>query len=204
MKKILLIGLVLALLLGYLYYRSFVSGPKYALLQAKEAVQNHDMAAFEKYVNVTALTNSLVDQVTETPGLTENFIPGLRLSKSMTNLLKPTLAQAARTEVKNYVETGRINSQLEGNEMFFSLAAIAGTIVSDDSQFKGLAYVQENNGEARVGLEFTQPKFDTTVVLEIKMADRGNYWQATEFTNAGQLLQHLIRLQNKQAANHAP
>ncbi|MBK0403558.1 DUF2939 domain-containing protein [Adhaeribacter sp. BT258] len=201
MKKIVLIGLALALLLGYLYYRSFVSGPKYALLQAKEAVQNHNMAAFEKYVNVESLTNSLVDQVTGTPGLAENFIPGLQLGKGMIDLLKPTLARAARTEVKNYVETGRINTRFEGNEMFFSLAAIAGTLVSDDSQFKSIAYVKEKNDVALVGLEFTQPKFDTTVVLEVKMIDQGNYWQATDFTNAGELLQHIIRLQNKQAAN---
>ncbi|MFC5270926.1 hypothetical protein [Adhaeribacter terreus] len=201
MKKILLIGLALALLLGYLYFRSFTSGPKYALLQAKEAAQNHNMAEFEKYVDVESLTNSLVDQITGSPGLTENFIPGLRLSKSVIDLFKPTLARAARAEVKNYVETGRINTRLEGNEMLFSLAAIIGTIVSDDSQFKSIAYVKENGGEALVGLEFTQPKFDTTVVVEIKMLDKGDYYQATDFTNAGELLQHLINMQNKQAAN---
>ena len=197
MKKILLLGLALALLLGYLYYRSFVSGPKYALLQAKEAAQNHNMAEFEKYVNVNALTGSLVDQVIETPGLTDNFIPGLSLGKGSLNFLKPTLAKAARTEVKNYVETGRINPNLQGNAMFFSLAAIVGTIISDDNQFKRLAYVKETGSEALVGLEFTQPRLDTSVVVEIKMTDQGDYWQATEFTNIGKLLQEIIRLKNR-------
>ncbi len=198
MKKILLFVLVIALLGGYLYYRNFVSGPKYSLLQAKEAVQNHNMQEFEKYVDVSSLTSSLVDQVAQQQSFISTLVPGLGVAKGALNYLKPALAKAAHSEVRHYVETGEISKEArQGRKPVLSLAAIAGKIISDSSEFKGISYVKESGETALVGLEFTQPKYDTTMVLEIKMLDKGDYWQATELTNTGLLLRHVARLEKQ-------
>ena len=63
--KFLLLLLVVALAGGYLYYQNFVGSPKYSLLQAHKAMENHDMEAFEKYVDVPSVTGSLIDQLAE-------------------------------------------------------------------------------------------------------------------------------------------
>lgn len=201
MKKILLILLVIGLIGGYLYYRSFLTGPKYSLLQAKEAVQSHNMAEFEKYVDVESLTGSLVDQVMQQRSLISKFIPGLGIAKGAIDFLKPQLARAARNEVQHYVETGKVNVNAAGKKPLFSLAAIAGALISDSSEFKGIEYVKENGDQALVGLKYTQPRYDTTMVLEIKMLDKGDYWQATELTNIGELVKHVTRLEKNRLMN---
>src|SRR6476620_1307656 len=198
MKKIFLAILVLALLGGYLYYRSFISGPKYSLLQAKEAAQNHNMAEFEKYVDVKSLTTNLVDQVAQQQSLISSLVPGLGIAKGALQYLKPTLANAAHSEVKNYIETGEISQAARtGRRPIISLAALAGKIISDSSEFKGISYVKESGETALVGIKFTQPKYDTTMVLEVKMIDKGDYWQATEISNMGSLISHVARLEKK-------
>ena len=202
MKKFLLLVVILGLLGGYLYYRSFVSGPKYSLLQAKEAAQTHNMAEFEKYVDVKSLTGSLIDQVAQQQSVISTLVPGLGIAKGALNYLKPTLANAAHSEVKNYIETGQIStSARSGRTPILSLGALAGAIISDSSEFKGISYINESGETALVGLEFTQPKYDTTMVLEIKMIDKGDYWQATELTNTGLLLKHVARLEKQRFMN---
>ena len=202
MKKILLFVIILALFGGYLYYRSFVSGPKYSLLQAKEAVQSHNMADFEKYVDVKSLTGSLIDQVAQQQSVISTLVPGLGIAKGALNYLKPTLANAAHSEVKHYVETGEVSQAARtGRKPVLSLAAIAGKIISDSSEFKGISYINESGETALVGLEFSQPKYATTMVLEIKMIDKGDYWQATELTNTGLLLKHIARLEKQRLLN---
>ena len=197
MKKILLLLLVIGLIGGYLYYRSFLSGPKYSLLQAREAAKNHNLAEFEKYVNVESLTGSLVDQVTQQRSLVSRFVPGLNLGKSAIQLMKPQLVKAARNEVQYYIETGNINMNAAGKKPLISLGALAGLVISDSSEFKGIDYIKETGDQALVGLKFTQPRYDTTMVLEIKMLDKGDYWQATELTNVGEIINHVARLEKQ-------
>lgn len=197
MKRIVFIVLAVALLGGFLYYRSFISGPKYSLLQAKEAATSHNVEAFEKYVDIESLTGSLIDQATQQGGLVSQIIPGLSLAKNSLDFMKPQLAKAARIEVQQYIETGKINGGLSGHKPLISIAAIAGVIIGYGTEFKEVAYVKEDGDNAFVGLEFTQPKYDTTVVIEVKMQDKGDYWQATELTNIGDLLQKIARLEKQ-------
>lgn len=201
MKRFVFIALAVALIGGFLYYRSFISGPKYSLLQAKEAAQSHNVEAFEKYVDIESLTSSLIDQATQQSGLLSQLIPGLGIAKSSLNFIKPQLAKAARKEVQQYIETGKIDGGINGRKPLISIAAIAGAIIGDGSEFKEVVYVKEEGDHAFVGLEFTQPKYDTTMVIEIKMQDQGDYWQATELTNIGDLLQHITRLEKKRLLN---
>ena len=198
MKKIIVGILLLVLVGGYLYYRSFISGPKYSLLRAKEAAQAHNMAEFEKYVDVKSLTSSLIDQVAQQQSVISSLVPGLGIAKGALNYLKPTLANAAHSEVKHYIETGEISPAVRsGRKPVLSIAAVAGKIIGDNSEFRGISYIKQSGETALVGLEFTQPKYDTTMVLEIKMIDKGDYWQATELTNTGLLLKHVARLEKQ-------
>ncbi|WP_400192751.1 DUF2939 domain-containing protein [Hymenobacter sp. B81] len=199
MKK-LLIGLLLLAVVagGYWYYHSITTGPKYALGQAVKAVHDHDVAAFEKYVNVESVTGSLVDQVTAQSSVLGMLNPAGFLAKGALGLAKPQLAKAARKEMQRFVETGSLEGAAESSPkrlVKVSLAGLASKVVSPESSFKGVKYVNEQGEVALVGLEFTQPKFDTTMVLEVKMRDRGDYWQVTEVTNMGEMLKHVARLE---------
>ena len=205
MKRLLLLVLLLALAVGgYYFYSSQKSGPTYALMQAATATQTHDLATFERYVDVDALTGHLVDDVAAqgSGSVLTALVPGGRLAMLGTmRLLKPQLTKAAHAEIKRYVETGSLeaaNAAASNHLVNLSFTGLASRVVSPDSKFKGIKYTTEKGDEALVGLEFTQPKFDTTMVLEVKLHRQADgHWQANEITNTGELLRQIARLQGQ-------
>ncbi|MBD2769173.1 hypothetical protein IC235_14875 [Hymenobacter sp. BT664] len=205
MKKLLLLVLLLALGAGGYYYYQVQNGPKGALLGAAAAVQAHDMAAFEKYVNVNSVTTHLVDDVAQQGSFLTSLMPGgsLMMSGAM-RLLKPTLANAAHQEVQRYVETGSLEAAAAAAPkrlVKISLTGLAGKIVSPESEFKGIKYIHEEGENALMGLEITQPKYDTTMVVEVKMRHQGDHWQIVQITNSGELLRGVARLEKKRLLN---
>ena len=202
MRKLLLFALLLALAAGgYYYYRMLKSGPSGALVSAAAAVQKHDMATFEKYVDVSSVTSHLVDDVAQQSSALTSLMPGgsLLMGGAM-RLLKPALANAAHQEVQRYVETGSLEAATAAapkHVVNISLTGLASKIVSPDSEFKGIKYTREEGDNALVGLEVTQPKYDTTMVVEVKMRRQGDHWQMTQITNSGELLRSVARLEKK-------
>jgi hypothetical protein len=203
MKRLLLFVLLLALAAGgYYYYNSLKKGPEYALLQAAAATQTHDLAAFERYVDVDALTSHLVDDVANQGGALTALVPGggLALSGGL-RLLKPQLAKAAHNEVQRYVETGSLEAAQAASPkrlINISLLGLAGRVVSPDSKFKGIKYVTDKGSESLVGLEFTQPRYDTTMVVEVKLLKQSDgHWQAKQITNTSDLVQGVARLEKE-------
>ncbi|GAA4351440.1 hypothetical protein GCM10023185_10090 [Hymenobacter saemangeumensis] len=201
-----LLVLLLALAAGgYYYYQSLKNGPSGALAQAAAAVQTHDMATFEKYVDVTSVTNNLVNDIAGQGSAITSLIPGGQLAVAGTlKLLKPTLAKAAHKEVQRYVETGSLQAAAEAAPkrlVNISLTGLASKVVNPDSEFKGIKYTREEGDNAFVGIEVSQPKYDTTMVVEVKMRRRGDHWQMTQVTNAGELLSQAVRLEKRRLLN---
>jgi hypothetical protein len=201
MKKLPLLVILLVLVAGgYYYYNSLKTGPSYALLQAATATQTHDMATFERYVDVDALTSQLVDDVATQGSALTALVPGGSLAiQSALHFLKPQLTKAAHREVQRYVETGSLEAAAEATpkqSVNLSLTGLAGRLVGADSKFKGIKYTTEKNNEALVGLEFTQPKYDTTMVLEVKLLKQADdHWQVKEITNTSELIRRVARLE---------
>ncbi|MBU6119801.1 hypothetical protein [Hymenobacter siberiensis] len=206
MKKLLLLVVLLALAAGgYYYYRNLKQGPSGALVSAAAAVQTHDMAMFEKYVDVSSVTSHLVDDVAQQSSALTSLMPGgsLMMGGAM-RLLKPALAKAAHQEVQRYVETGSLEAAAAAapkRMVSVSLTGLANKIVSPDSEFKGIKYTREEGDNAFVGLEVTQPKYDTTMVVEVKMRRLGDHWQMTQITNSAELLRGVARLEKKRLLN---
>ena len=206
MKKLLLLVVLLALAAGgYYYYRSQKQGPSGALVSAAAAVQMHDMGMFEKYVDVSSVTSHLVDDVAQQSSALTSLMPGgsLMMGGAM-RLLKPALAKAAHQEVQRYVETGSLEAAAAAapkRMVSVSLTSLASKIVSPDSEFKGIKYTREEGDNAFVGLEVTQPKYDTTMVVEVKMRRLGDHWQMTQITNSAELLRGVARLEKKRLLN---
>ena len=81
--------------------------------------------------------------------------------------------------------------------MNLSILGLAGKVVGPDSKFKGIKYATEQGEQALVGIEFTQPRYDTTMVVEVKMLRRDDHWQITEITNTGELLRCTASLEKR-------
>ena len=202
MKKLLLFVVLLALAAGaYYYVKSKKDGPTGALVQAAAAVQAHDVASFEKFVDVGSVTSHLVDNVASQGSLLTALVPsgGLMMGGAL-RLLKPALASAARKEVVRYVETGSVAAAAAAGPKHganISILSLAGNVLGSDSKFKGIKYATEQGEQALVGIEFSQPRYDTTMVVEVKMLRQGNHWQMTEITNVGELLRGAASLEKR-------
>lgn len=206
MKKILLLVLLIALAAaGYYYYNSLKNGPSGALASAAAAVQAHDMVGFEKYVDISSVTSHLVDDVTQQGSALTSLLPGGSLATGLAmRMLKPTLAKAAHKEVQRYVETGSLEAAAAAAPkrlVNISLTGLASKVVSPDSKFKGVKYTREEGDNAYVGLEVSQPRYDTTMVVEVKMRRQGDHWRMTQITNSAELLRGVARLEKQRLLN---
>lgn len=199
MKRLLLLVVLLAIAAGgYYYYAHLRNSPTSALLQAAQATQTHDLAAFERFVDVDAVTNGVVDDVASQGTALSALVPGGGLLlRGGLGLIKPQLAQAAHAEVRQFVETGSLEAAREAAPkrlIKLSFLGLAGRLIGPDSQFKGIKYATEQGDEARVGLEFTQPQQDATALVEVLLRRQSDgHWQAKRITNTGALVKQLVR-----------
>jgi hypothetical protein len=103
--------------------------------------------------------------------------------------------------VQRYVETGSLEAAQAASPkrlINVSLLGLAGRVVSPDSKFKGIKYVTDKGSESLVGLEFTQPRYDTTMVVEVKLLKQADgHWQAKQITNTSDLVQGVARLEKE-------
>lgn len=201
MKKLVLFVVLLALAAGgYYYYRSLKAGPSYALLQAAAATQTHDLATFERYVDVDALTGHLADDVVSQGSVLTALVPGGGLAlHGALRFLKPQLVKAAHKEVQRYVETGSLEAAAAAapkRMVNLSFTGLASRVLDPDSKYKGIKYTTEKDDEALVGIEFTRPRYDTTMVVEVKLLKQADdHWQVKEITNTGELIRSVARLE---------
>lgn len=209
MKKLVLFVVLLALAAGgYYYYRSLKAGPSYALLQAAAATQTHDLATFEHYVDVDALTGHLADDVVSQGSVLTALVPGGGLAlHGALRFLKPQLVKAAHKEVQRYVETGSLEAAAAAapkRMVNLSFTGLASRVLDPDSKYKGIKYTTEKGDEALVGIEFTRPRYDTTMVVEVKLLKQADdHWQVKEITNTGELIRSVARLEkNRLVGSH--
>ena len=69
-KKVLFIVLPLIVILaigGFLYWK-FITSPEYSLTKINESIENHDITAFEKYVDVDGIIMRLMSQIPDIIG----------------------------------------------------------------------------------------------------------------------------------------
>jgi len=208
MKK-LVVGLVVAffiiLFAGGVYYWQFTKSPKYSLLQAKKAFEQHDLVSFEKYVDVEGITNSLIDQMLEIA--TEQEKPkgeweqwGESIGKGLVTLLKPQLSKLAKQQIAKLVETGKLEEEQQktkSEEPDFSLSDIWNKAGGKKAGFQGIEYIKKEGKIAYVGLKFFYKEYNTKLILDLKMRDKGGYWQVAELSNFADYMKKLDELETK-------
>jgi len=213
MKK-LVVGLVIAffiiLFAGGVYYWQFTKSPKYSLLQAKKAFEQHDLVSFEKYVDVEGIANSLIDQMLEIA--TEQEKPkdeweqlGESIVKGLVTLLKPQLSKLAKQQITKLVETGKLEEEhqkTKSEEPNFSLSDIWNKAGGKKAGFQGIKYqgieyIKKEGKVAYVGLKFFYKEYNTELILDLKMRDKGGYWQVAELSNFADYMKKLDELETK-------
>lgn len=208
MKKF-IVGLVVACFVilgaGGVYYWQYTKSPKYSLLQAKKSFEQHDLVTFEKYVDVEGAINSIIDQMLETAAEQEQPKDdweqlGETMGKALAALLKPQLIKLAKQQIAKLVETGKLEEEHQSSksgEPDFSLSDIWNKTGGEKTAFHGIEYIKKEGKIAYVGLKFFHNEYNTDLILDLKMRDRGGYWQVSEMSNFADYMKKNYELETK-------
>jgi TonB family protein len=185
--KIFLVIISLATIAGTLIYRSYVHTPEYALIQAGEAVQQHDITSFDRYVDldtaIPAAIDALADsRLKESAGLGRAFVTGLL------KLAEPGLATVAKREIHTAIERGNIEQQREFNPLvndLFSCLRGHGKIQWNFSPFS----IRRVSMQGKICiLRLTIPDEPQ---LDFRLRDLGDHWQIVELANLKEVIQKI-------------
>jgi hypothetical protein len=194
---------------GTFAYWHWTHTPTYSLRQIQKALETHDVAKFEKHVDIQSVSSRLIDDMmshalkeTQPQSGAEGL--GTALAAGLVQLMKPRLVEAIREQAVRLVEQGDLGRSIsatnENESGKVSLQAMSEEVGAGEDSFRGIKYVKKQGKIALVGLGFRNAELDADLVLELKMRDMGGYWQLAEFSNLIDLLQEITSLQTARLA----
>src|SRR5690606_27959952 len=138
--------------------------------------ENHDLTTFEKYVDIDGVTSNLLDQFMATQNENE-------MTKGFVDLMKPQLSAMLKGEISKLIEQG--NGESIGDSTNKKPMSIIG-LWEKTGKKNGKISVDEIVKDAKIAtvrFEIEQTRFDTTLYFNLKMRDKGGYWQLAELTD---------------------
>ncbi len=167
-------------------YKYWTTTPEYSLTQIQTAFEDHDLALFNKHVDVDAIVGRgvdalLADSLEDTPQ--GGF--GGKLATGMMAMIKPTIISFAKNKIELAVEGARPSSTEQKSKHEKSLEAVDGFFVDGAINKK---YLKTEGKIAYLGLERFDEKLQSPVNLEIKLRKMGGYWQAVELSNLAEMI----------------
>lgn len=203
MKKalamIILIGVAAAVTMvsGLLGYRQRAQSPKHSLLQAQAAIARHDAETFDKYVDVDGVVTSLIDQILEVSLSEDGSRSDWMKSEKAVAAYKPKIINIGREQLVDFIKSGKFQMEKKkvgANGPEFSLVNVWSRSGGDRVQFKGIEYVKEEGPNALAGLKFYHKEYDRILVLELEMANKGDYWQVSRLSNFSEYMKQINAL----------
>ncbi|ALI99075.1 DUF2939 domain-containing protein [Rufibacter tibetensis] len=218
MKRIMVLLSVVVLVgaVGFWLYKRYGEGPEYSLYQIKQAVDNRDLVALEKYVDVDRTTASFLDQAVQA-GMAElpqkeQALAAMALGMAMASK-KQEVLQTLRGGIEEYVAHRR---SIDGKpaavteEEWAQLQAVLPVqkLLKENplinSRLEGISYVNREDSLAVVGLDLRVPSNPNPVIVEVQMLDRGSYWQVVGLPNAGAVMKQLGLLETFKNLQNLP
>ena len=188
-------AVVLLLLAGagalWWYFAQYTKTPEYSMKMIEESVAKHDMAKFQKYVDVDHLLDTASDALME--GLIDADRPMSEEARTavsgFTKMFKAPLVLSFKAAINHYIESGEWGTDA-------SKAADQGIPIDSDlvlakSGLKDLSFrrvdhvaVDKEAGTAVAGVRVYQAEAGEEFVLEVRFvrADSG-IWRASEILN---------------------
>lgn len=224
MRRGLLAALLILLILGGGGYWYWTTTPVYSILQAREAVKNHDVQSFNKYVDVESIASNLVDVILAKPvGALDLFgSAGRMLGFGLVSIVKPRALEVVKEQINELVEQGGLKSKTPQQtglnpSQARAIPAADSTALCDDEDrvngisvkgvlrhygfagkcFSGIKYTNIEGKMAHVGLSLHNQKFNQDMVLDLRLHDMGGYWRIDQLSNLPDLAGTLIRLESE-------
>jgi len=199
--------IVLALLCGlgaggWWYYHS---SPAYALSEIQSAAKSHNRLKFQRYVDLDALSQTMVDAVvgsamSKAADETTGFgALGAALGASMMQNLKPALVAQLRSAILEAVDAGRMDQVVSRRDTArVGLAFLSTAAAATPNGFLGVSDLQREGSIASFALRFRDRQLDTTLALRVRMDKQAGGWRVTSFDDLPGYLKSVDMLQRAQ------
>ncbi|WP_192822606.1 hypothetical protein [Rufibacter sp. LB8] len=201
MKKIFLLIVVVAIAAGgYWFYNRAKTGPEASILHIKTALEANDMQALEKYVDLKRTSQSLVDG---SKNMVMDQLPeGLRGAATLLGkglALKRDLNGAVRNQLKQTLESASGQKVPDMTDVIKVLpfGKLLNKNMLPKLEFQDIDYVNREDSIAVVGLKVRPVNQTESMVIELLMEDRGDYWQVVGIPNFSTVLPQLITIGRK-------
>jgi hypothetical protein len=214
MARVLTLFLIVVALAGGGYWY-WTTTPGYAVLQIKDALKEHDVAKFNKYVDLDSVASNVIDVFVQTPmGIFDAFGPvGRIVGVGLVGFVKPQLVDAIKLEINQLILQGNLAKSQDSSEYkrtadarsFFMESSKEGNKLSvkklirqlgfSGKALRGVKYSNVEGKQATIGLTVYNAKYDTELVLDLRMHDMGGYWRVVQFSNLPQFIDEVMKLQ---------
>jgi hypothetical protein len=178
MKKfgvtVLIIVIILAVLAAKIYL-SHKEMPQFSLIQIGNAISDHDLEKFSRFVDLESVAASIV----------EEFFASIDFNRepALIRSLKKELESGIAQEIKGYVATGELKTP---NRVFSRDAKdimSALTMTKDNiNQFKSISYIKRSKKAARAGLNFISERV-SSIILQLELQKQPSGWKLVRINN---------------------
>lgn len=182
MKKVIAVisaGLVLCLLTGGLLYINWKRSPVYSIKQAGKAWYSHDKALFEKYVDLDALLDNVIDRYMD-DAIKENAEetdPDMQVfAMGIAGFLKPMVVSMAKEMVVASIEPA--------NE------AEAQAETEKDINLKRVKTLSKEGDRASVEIIVSDPETGEEIRLVLGLSKAEGFWKIDDVSNSTEILEN--------------
>ena len=195
-KKILFIVLPVVLILaigGFLYWK-FITSPEYSLAKINESIENHDITAFEKYVDVDGIIMRLMTQIPEIIGgnskKAEMF--GEEINQLILSVLQGPILKIAKESVRTVIERGHFDKSITQKDL---MAELLKQVPFDSIKIIGLKEIRKQGKVCTVPIQIYVEAYEGETTIELMMRNKGSYWQVAEISNLPKVIYDIAELQ---------
>ncbi|MGV3541418.1 MAG: DUF2939 domain-containing protein [Rufibacter sp.] len=201
MKKIFFLLVVLALVAGgYWYYQRVKTGPEASIAEIRTALEAKDTEKLQKYVDFKRTSASLVEQSQnmavellpeELQGAANLLRKGFKLKKQLTSSVRQGLLQSVETV------SGQKVPEIGDVVKLLPVGKLINEKMLPKLEFESIDHVERQDSIALVGLKVKPVNQDESMVIELRMLNKGDYWQVVGVENFKEVLPKLITIGRK-------
>lgn len=210
-------GIVATVLISVILFTGILTGawyvfywkktPAYSLNLIRTAVETHNVAEFEKHVDVESLAGHAFDDlVSSTLDGKKDSSGANTVARGLVQMIRQPFINLAKDAGKRLVETGSLANAPAADgaseaKSRFSAAEVSKNTGLSSSTFKGIAYSKEDGNRATVGITVFDKQLEKELVVELAMIqlDDGS-WKVTEIANLKDYMAQLKKLRGSKLA----
>ena len=183
------------------YYGYYTKTPEYAVRMIEEATASHDVAKFERYVDVRKITETASDEFLEGVMDADRTMSDEARSavSNFAQLFKASVSKSFEDAIRNYVQTGEWGNTGPDAQLILDKAGLY------QAEPRGASGLEENadDGTTTLGLRIYQKEAADEFTVKIRLAKAENgIWRADKIINFREFIAFVMKARKEQVRSY--